>query len=331
MAGTAKTTEELIDETIELILSGGKRTTAAMIRQLMFDVYASLPNIKDGGAVFSAPVGYSTTVDLSDPKMFASVAYVLAAVGTAGISELTGDVTASGSGSVEAIVNWVNGYATYDARFLKKGGDEMDGPLLLFADGDQPLSPATLQQLTAAITALKGGVPVAGDNLSKLYNLIVDLGTYVGGFDASSGAIPTVGSGPSGAIDKGDSWKITVPGTITGVTPNAVLKAGDVIVASVSNPSSGADFFSIQSNVDQATSSVLGLVKLYGDLLASNTDGSVTQAALVTAFSDKLNISDKASQTDTFNASNNSIYVTPASLEYQQSLTNQILHYNYGA
>jgi len=144
---------------------------------------------------------------------------------------------------------------------------------------------ADTADIAAAITTLKGGVPSPGDTLNKLYNLIIDQGTFVGGFDASFGALPTTGSGTSGAIDKGDYWKVTVAGTITGLSPNADLKPGDVLYAAISGASVAADFFAIQGNIDQATSSVLGIVKLYSNLSASNTDGSVTQAAMVTALS----------------------------------------------
>jgi hypothetical protein len=132
--------------------------------------------------------------------------------------------------------------------------------------------------VTDALTALAGGVPPAGDTLAKLYNLIGDIGTLVGSWNSSS--LPTTGSDPSGAINKGDYWKINGTITIAGIGD---LKSGDTLVASIAGAAVAADFFALQNNVDQATSSVLGLVKLYTNLSASNTDGSVTQAALVTA------------------------------------------------
>jgi hypothetical protein len=146
------------------------------------------------------------------------------------------------------------------------------------------------------ITAIKSGVPSGGDTLNKLYNLIVGIGTFVGAHDASGGAVPTTGSGPSSAIEKGDYWRISVAGTISGL---GTLRAGDVIYAKSAGASAASDFFAVENNEDQATSSTLGLIKLYADLLASNTDGSPTQAAIVTALALKLaasnNLSDLAS------------------------------------
>lgn len=130
-------------------------------------------------------------------------------------------------------------------------------------------------------TALKDGVPTAGDTLNKLYNLITAMGRPRGGFDASSGNVPS----PTGDNEAGDFWRITVAGTIGSM----VLKPGDLLIGSIDDAAAPADFYAIQGNVDQASDSVLGLVKLYSDLTAANTDGSVTQASLVSEFKRVIN------------------------------------------
>lgn len=145
--------------------------------------------------------------------------------------------------------------------------------------------------VTDALTALIGGAPNPGNTLGKLYNLITDIGQLVGGWNSSS--LPTTGTGPSGEINKGDYWKITGTITIVGVGD---LKTGDTLIASVAGASVAADFFALQSNVDQATASIAGLVKLYVNLSASNTDGTVTQAAIVAGLALKQ---DKASKAPT--------------------------------
>lgn len=143
-------------------------------------------------------------------------------------------------------------------------------------------SDATKQ--TAFLTAIRNGVNVAGDDLKKLYDLIISIGQLVGDFDASSGLFPTTGTGLSSAIDKGDYWHITVAGTLpSGLTPTQAVVAGDVLVARIAGATVGADFYIIQNTTAQATSSVLGIMKLYTDLTANNADGSVTQAAINTA------------------------------------------------
>jgi hypothetical protein len=126
--------------------------------------------------------------------------------------------------------------------------------------------------ITSAITALKGGVPSGGDTLNKLYNLIVGIGQLVGGHDATTG-LPTTGTGASGAIDKGDYWKVTVA---SDSNPLGKLKVGDTIFASIAGAAVAGDFFVLESNQDLATSSVMGLVKLYTSE-GSNVDGTIDQ------------------------------------------------------
>lgn len=110
-------------------------------------------------------------------------------------------------------------------------------------------------------TALKGGVPSAGDTLNKLYNLIVGVGQLVGDFDASAGALPTTGTGLSSAIDKGDYWLITVGGTISGL---GTLAVGDMLFAKVANATLAADFFYLPfaTLVPDATETVKGKAEI---------------------------------------------------------------------
>jgi hypothetical protein len=127
------------------------------------------------------------------------------------------------------------------------------------------------------------GVPVAGNSLNKLYELITSLGRSRGGYDASTGVVPG-----SVANQEGDFWRVTVAGTIPGLFSGAVdLQPGDLLLALEDGAINANQFYSIQSNVGQATSSVLGLVKLYTDLLTANNDGTVTQAAILNALNQK--------------------------------------------
>lgn len=78
--------------------------------------------------------------------------------------------------------------------------------------------------------------------------------TLVGGYDASGGAVPQVGSGDASAIRQGDRWYINVAGTIAGLTAGGgPLEVGDLLIA-VSDVASGSaavtDFIAIQTNAD---------------------------------------------------------------------------------
>lgn len=162
----------------------------------------------------------------------------------------------------------------------------------------------------SAISTLKGGVPAGGDTLNKLYNLIVGQGQFVGGHDASGGQLPTTGSGAGGAIDKGDFWRISVGGTIPGI---GVLRAGDVLYASIANASVAADFFAVENNQDQATSTTLGLVKLY-TVTGNATDGTMDQNSISSTLNGKQEtITGAASTITTSDLTANRVLISNAS------------------
>ena len=83
---------------------------------------------------------------------------------------------------------------------------------------------------------------------------ISSIGTLKGGFNAS-----TETTLPSGSI-KGDYWYVTNPGTVQGETFNI----GDVLIANVNGASTTniSDWIRLESNRDQATTTILGFVTL---------------------------------------------------------------------
>jgi hypothetical protein len=125
---------------------------------------------------------------------------------------------------------------------------------------------------------------------------LASLGKFRGTYDASAGVIPT------GTNKKaGDYWRVTVAGTLTGLTPNAQLQVGDVVYASIDNATAGADFFSVQANFASANDVVVGatftptpgiilggdtvklaLEKLQSKIDALNTNASKSYTASVT-------------------------------------------------
>jgi len=68
------------------------------------------------------------------------------------------------------------------------------------------------------------------------------IGTYVSTFDPALG-LPTNGSGPGGMILKGDYWKASGAGTISGLSPFTVFASGDLIYAAINNALNASDFF----------------------------------------------------------------------------------------
>jgi hypothetical protein len=105
--------------------------------------------------------------------------------------------------------------------------------------------------------ASSSNLATAGSIKSYIDNTIAGLGNLEGGFAAGSSVnFPTA----SGGTKKGDYWYVTSAGTVQGV----VLNIGDVLIANIDNasPTSSSDWTFLESNRDQATETVLGVVRL---------------------------------------------------------------------
>jgi len=134
----------------------------------------------------------------------------------------------------------------------------------------------------SSVSANDDTIPSAKAVKAYIDGLIASGTNYAGVHDASGGAIPsaTSGTGVAGAIRKGDLWKISVAGTITGI---GTLQVGDVIIANTAAATAAAEFDGLQANVDAASTTVAGLVQLATALEAvakSNSTKAVTPAAL---------------------------------------------------
>ena len=159
--------------------------------------------------------------------------------------------------SISALKNKVNLYIKQNFQQL------ITGPVLNTILHD---TIDTIQSLISPLESNKlnktavGYDPIGGLNIpSGTYRVNgVDILTLIvsggggpaGDHNASAGALPTVGTGIAGAIKKGDYWRVSVAGTITGMTPNAVLQLGDVIFARIAAATVAADFFAISGNAD---------------------------------------------------------------------------------
>lgn len=87
-------------------------------------------------------------------------------------------------------------------------------------------------------------------------SIVSSIGTFKGDWDASGGTTPT---GAPGDIDAGDSYRITVPGTLTGLgSGDEDVQVGDIIISRVSDPSSNADYFALQGNFTDSNDILVG-------------------------------------------------------------------------
>jgi hypothetical protein len=89
-------------------------------------------------------------------------------------------------------------------------------------------------------------------------SIIVGLFRDTGNWDASVGTWPTTGSGTAGAIRRGDSYTVSVAGSISG----HAFDVGDVFRATVNNPGQvSANWGKFEASTDQATEAERGTVK----------------------------------------------------------------------
>ena len=96
---------------------------------------------------------------------------------------------------------------------------------------------------------------------------IAAMGQFMG--DWAGPGYPTTGSGSGGAIVRGDWWKITAAFNLGG----EAVEVGDALFTRVDAPGqTSTNWFVLQSNVGEATSTALGLVRVStsGDLTAVN-------------------------------------------------------------
>lgn len=86
-----------------------------------------------------------------------------------------------------------------------------------------------------------------------------DVLRYAGTWDASTGQYPTSGTGAGGAVRRGDSFEISVEGTIDGKE----YEVGDQLRARVATPGQvTANWGSGQVNTQQATETKIGIAKV---------------------------------------------------------------------
>lgn len=118
----------------------------------------------------------------------------------------------------------------------------------------------------------------AGSIKAYIDSTMAGLGNLEGSFDAN--AASTFPTGTNGT-KKGDYWYVTVAGTVQGVT----LNVGDVLIANQDGAlgNNANHWIFLETNRDQATTTVLGLVKLAtpADALnGTNATDAITPATL---------------------------------------------------
>lgn len=177
--------------------------------------------------------------------------------------------------------------------------------------------PESVTVVTDLANASSSSLATSSSIKSYIDAVVGGLGNLEGGWSAASGSFP-VGSSPVSGTKKGDYWYVTAAGTVDGVTFNI----GDVIIASIDGASTtqSSDWIFLESNRDQATTTILGVVRLATTAEAqalTNTIAALTPATLatVTATESRTGLAELATQTETDTGTDDSRIVTPLKLK----------------
>lgn len=154
----------------------------------------------------------------------------------------------------------------------------------------------------------------AGSIKAYVDSQVAAIGSLQGSVDASTST-----NFPGSALTKkGDYWYVSVAGTIQGL----LFNVGDVIIANIDNPTvtSANSYIFLETNRDQASTTVLGLVTLATNAEVqdgTNANKVVTPASLSsrTATETRTGIAEIATQAETNAGTDDTRIVTPLKLK----------------
>jgi hypothetical protein len=153
---------------------------------------------------------------------------------------------------------------------------------------------------------------------SYIDTAVAALGNLEGGFAAGSASQFPTGSTPTAGTKKGDYWYVTSAGTVQGV----ILNIGDVLIANQDNasPTNASHWIFLESNRDQATTTILGVVRLATTAEAQalvEASAVLTPASLstITATETRTGIAEIATQAETDAGTDDQRIVTPLKLK----------------
>lgn len=178
------------------------------------------------------------------------------------------------------------------------------------ASGSGTASAITILNDPAMAGANGSTLATSGSIKAYVDGIIAGIGTLIGSFNATT----STNFPGTATTKKGDYWYVTVAGTVQGIT----LNVGDVLIANVPNPSNTNpnDWIFLESNRDQATTTVLGMVMLATNTevqAGTNNTKAVTPAALSarTATETRTGLIEIATQAETNAGTDDTRAVTP--------------------
>jgi len=119
-----------------------------------------------------------------------------------------------------------------------------------------------------------GEIPMAALDLVKTYvdTAVAGASSFQGGYDANTNTPDLTLSPAAGTILQGFQWAVTADGTFF----TEQVRVGDLLIADVDNPTTLAEWTTVQSNVDLASSTTVGLASFSDTNFAVSAAGAVT-------------------------------------------------------
>lgn len=119
-----------------------------------------------------------------------------------------------------------------------------------------------------------GEIPIAALAAVKNYvdTAVAGASSFQGGYDAATNTPDLTLSPAAGSILKGFQWAVTADGTFF----TEQVRVGDLLISDIDNPTTLADWTTVQSNVDLASTTTVGLASF------SDTNFAVSSAGVVT-------------------------------------------------
>lgn len=175
--------------------------------------------------------------------------------------------------------------------------------------------PSAIQIISDLASASSTTLATSSAIKSYVDSTLTALGNLEGSFDANASVNFPVGATPTPGTKRGDYWYISVSGTVQGINFNV----GDVLIAKVDNASTidASDWIVLETNRDQASTSVLGLVRLATSsevIAGSDNTKAVTPASIPDATTTSRGFTTHATSAETQAGTVNNKAVTPQGL-----------------
>ena len=244
--------------------------------------------------IFTGDTGTSTTIASGATAKVSGGTYISTSSAATGIVTITHDDTAR-------VNNPISDAPALGASFVTAGS--------VATNATGHVTGVTLQTVTLPTTAV---TQATGDNSTKIATTafvqaaVTGLLEFKGGFNASTGAIASPGTGDlytNVAISVGDYYVVTVAGDFFGNAATPLTPGDSVIVqtAAISGAAVEADFIVVQSDTDLATISTVGLgnVNAGAGIGVVYSNGTATVSTVTTSFADT--VTDTATVTHSLN------------------------------